>query len=393
MSATKNKEKENNGNTIWHITVYSSGFGSPYTHPYAVHIFSPIKLTPEEAFEKARELLKSTFPEWNEQEESMRYVGYEMLPIGHHINDIFYVVSKLIYVKDEFKVDFRSTVPKTLASAILSYRMKHVTLDYDRDDDWIRGHVIDAVTELNGKVYKTQRGYHVRAKLPKATPLSEIFKIRGKYLDDSYRMRIDYSYTNAGLGYLTNLLFNEKCWLDESGKMECYTEREIDVRELTTTREKFFEYRLPPTKFTTEKGEIEIVEFETERSNSLIRFRGFFSTKDVEAMMQKIEKMFESDIKKQKLFKAYGQIQPKALYILSRSEIKYENGTIFIYPPKDATKFVGLIIGKNGMNVKAAQNVVGARIIIVAEEKPEEVKMKKKIDELIDSLLLNEQTS
>ncbi|MEM2163643.1 MAG: hypothetical protein QXR62_04380 [Candidatus Bathyarchaeia archaeon] len=52
---------------MYHTMVYTKDLAYEYTHSYAVHLFTERKLTAEEAFERAEELLDKHFPDWHEK--------------------------------------------------------------------------------------------------------------------------------------------------------------------------------------------------------------------------------------------------------------------------------------------------------------------------------------
>ncbi|MEM1832080.1 MAG: hypothetical protein QXJ97_11190, partial [Desulfurococcaceae archaeon] len=89
---------------MWHIMVYSSGFDYQYSRPYAVHIFTDKKLPPEEAFRLAEEILTKTFPRWSDDDDELKYVGYENIP-SVSVNGLYYVVTKLDVDDFEFEVE------------------------------------------------------------------------------------------------------------------------------------------------------------------------------------------------------------------------------------------------------------------------------------------------
>lgn len=375
---------------MWHIMVYSRGFESAYHHPYAVHLFASGSLSPGEAFKIAEDVLVKHFPEWVKLGERLVYVGYEYLPIDLPGSVHYYVAVKLEYAGfGRFEVvSSASTVPQHLASAVEGYRRKWVTLDYDHDIDETKVLLLDVLDCFSGaRVFKTRRGYHVRAELPSPLELSEILEVRSKLNDDFRRVALDKAYLRSGFGFLTNLLFNAKCWV-AGGSIECYEEKEVDTAALTAVRVETLSIPLPPMKLSLPKGTVEI-------SGREVRFVGSFTRRDVESIVKSIEdnlweysrtyvhRAKDEDIKT-KVAKAYEKISPSLARVVKECDVKIEDGTVVIHIPQHLQQHVGRLIGKQGANIRAVEAELGVRIkISQTSPPPEDVEMKKKLQELL----------
>ncbi len=380
---------------MWHIMVYSSGFDYQYSRPYAVHIFTDKKLPPEEAFRLAEEILTKTFPRWSDDDDELKYVGYENIP-SVSVNGLYYVVTKLDVDDFEFEVEgVVSTVPPELALAIEEYRRRYVTLDYDDDYDYTRARLLDALEYLSElgcrsiRVSRTQHGYHVRAELPSPLPLEEILNIRRKLGEDSARVSVDKAYMEKGLGFLTNLLFNEKCWI-EGSEIKCYEEKEIDTSSITTIRAETISIPLPTMRIELPKGVVEV-------DGRYIKFVGRFTAKEAKRIAMSIEdnlweyayarKTSDDDIKA-KLVKAYGKISSFLARLIEKCDVRVENGVVVIHVPESLQQYVGRLIGKQGANIRAVESELGMRIRIErTSPPPEDVELRRKLQELLKRLM------
>ncbi|MEM1523384.1 MAG: KH domain-containing protein [Thermofilaceae archaeon] len=368
---------------MYHIMVYSRGFESLYSRPYAVHLFSSNKLSPDEAFKRAEEILTKAFSEWREG--GLAYAGYEHVPVD--VDDTYYVAVRLS--KDDFKAV--STIPQSLASAIEEYRERQLTLDVDRKDDYAKAKLIDALNYLRNhdisfKLYETHRGYHVRAQLPRSRSLKEIIEMRDRLDDDLARLKIDSIYLRHGLGFLTNLLFHEKYWRDEpDGALQRTVETEVDPSAITVEFKQRVCLNLPELTISTHKGIVEVKGFS-------IIFKGRFGLKETEAIIKSIEDNFWeyglqqrtlSDVK-ESVKSAYRKISPVLALLIDKCQVSFSDGVVVIHVPEDLATHVGRLIGKQGANVKAVETELGVRIkISQSAPPPEDVELKKKLQELL----------
>jgi len=374
---------------MWHIMVYSRDFESVYSHPYAVHLFTSNKISPDEAFKKAEEILLKVFPEW--RKEHLAYVGYEHIPLTFPLTFPFYVAIKLERTDEGVNVKAVSNIPQPLISAIEKYRSVWFTLDYDYKDDHTKAKLIDALNFLSTqgiefKLYETYRGYHIRALLPSPLPLEKIIEMRGEFDDDSARLSIDETYLKHGLGFLTNLLFHEKYWRDEpDGALQRTVEKEVDPNTITVEFKQRVCLNLPELTISTHKGIIEVKGFS-------IIFKGRFGLKETETIIKSIEDNFWeyglqqralSDVK-ESVKSAYRKISPILALLINECDVRLEDGAVVIHVPQHLQQHVGRFIGKGGANVKAVEAELGLRIkISQSAPPPEDVEMKKKLQELL----------
>ncbi len=234
---------------MWHIMVYTNGFKS-YCHPYAVHLFTSRKISPERAFKRVAKILaeefsskwkRRAFPPWIEGEEVvLEYAGYEKIPVK--LPEGYIAVRFSIgRWSDEIEIErYIPRVPLSDFATLEEYRRRQITLDYDIYDEEEKWRVLRRVEEAvafleslsfkeSVKVYKTLHGYHVRALLKQPLhSINEVLYLRKNLLDDPYRYALDMAYMHEGLVFLTNVLFNEKCWYN-NGSIICKKEEEVEV--------------------------------------------------------------------------------------------------------------------------------------------------------------------
>ncbi|MEM2498059.1 MAG: KH domain-containing protein [Candidatus Nezhaarchaeales archaeon] len=380
----------------WHVMVYSRGLVHEYSHPYAVHIFTSRKPSPDEAFRRAEEILLKSFPERGEDErekerEYLAYVGYEELPLSLPPEaEGTYVASKFCVSVQIKEVQLVSTVPRSFAGALEEHRSKQFTLDFDEKGDFTKALLIDALNALRGKcssvkVYETHRGYHLRSQLISPLPLEEILKVRRELRDDYCRIDIDKHYLRSGFGFLTNLLFHEKYWRDEpNGALQSTVETEINPEEITVKLDLFVP-GLPKTSFTLLQGRVEV-------EGEKVIFEGRFGLKEAEAIVKSIKDNYweytlnrpqEADVK-ERVFKAYHRISPRLLLVLEKCEVSFSDGTVTIRVPEELSGHVGRLIGKQGQNVKAVEAELGVKVKIVQTSPPPEgVEMKARLKDLL----------
>ena len=346
-----------------------------YRHPYAVHIFKPDKPSREEAVSIARLLLKLLFPEFSDLSEGwprveLNYVGYEELPVD--INDFYYVVTKLGGDGDLRVVEHFSSVPKEVADKILEYRLSNITLDYDEMYETKVYNCISAMTDFRGELFNTYRGYHFRAPLPRKVSLEELLELRYKYKDDILRWRIDKAYAEAGLGFLTNFLFNEKHWLErdmrEGEKWLSHREVKVEKPEFTIKKQvSWLPDKTPPFTLRHEKGIIEV------NGNTVI-FKGFFDRSDVEKALtvvaEEVRRKLEAEGKRRSLKEHVANVMSRkskrASWLIRMCEV-WENGDVItIMVPEHLNQYVGLLIGSKGSNVKFLESELKKRVRIVS---------------------------
>ncbi|MEM2050129.1 MAG: KH domain-containing protein [Thermoproteota archaeon] len=372
----------------WHIMVYSRDLLDIYSHPYAFHLFTSSKPSPSEAFKVAGEILSKAFPDWGKDErEYLAFVGYEELPLSLPPEAEGVVAAKFnidVGVKD---VKAISTVPPALAKTLEDYRSRQLTLDVDSKSDHAKAKLIDTLNSLSFqgiKLYETHRGYHVRASLPEPLPLEEIIKLRRELGDDPSRLSIDSVYLKHGLGFLTNLLFNEKYWCTKpNDTLQGTIEKEINPGSITVEYDLTISCRLPSTSITTNKGTIKV---EKDR----VIFNGNFGMQEMQRIAKSIEDNFweysvsgGEDVKK-RLILAYGKISWRLASILEKCNVGICNGIVTIHVPSDLASHVGRLIGKQGANIRTVEAELGVRIkISQAGPPPEDVEMKRRLQDLL----------
>ncbi|MEM1690829.1 MAG: KH domain-containing protein [Thermofilaceae archaeon] len=376
---------------MWHVMVYSRGF-TAYSRPFAVHIFTGGKPGPEEAFRVAERLLDGAFPGWRGGGDYLAYVGYEKVPLEAQGG---YVAVQFEIGEGIEGVQAVSTVPPSLAAAVEEYRKAWLTLDLDDKSEYGKAKLIDVVDRLRAeglplKVYETRRGFHVRARLPEPRPLREILELRRELGDDSMRLRIDEAYLDHGLGFVTNLLFNEKHWRDyyPGGSLQRTVEVEVDPERITV------EFKLPSAaafkcSIETDRGIIEVGEGE-------VLFRGRFGLRQMEMIRTSIEDNFweygyayatASSIA-ELVRAAYRRVSPYLAPLLDKCVITLEEGAVVVHAPDNDT--AARLIGRQGANVRLVEREVGLRIKIVVPQtlpEPPEVEMKRRLQELLKALV------
>lgn len=391
---------------MWYIVVYSSGFNYESARPYAVHLFLQSKPTPEDAFRLAEEILTKAFPRWSDDDDELKYVGYENIP-SVSVNGLYYVVAKLDVDDFKFEVEgVASTVPHELASAIEEYRRRFITLDcdyiyyYDEEYDYdyecnencVRACVIDALDRLSelgcrARVFKTRRGYHIRAELPSPMPLEKILEIRERLGDDNARISIDKAYLQKQLGFLANMLFSLKC-IKTDNTFSCYEESEIDASLITAVRSARLSVPLPQMKMELPKG---IVEFDRKGH---VTFVGRFSWRDVENIVKHIEgilreyahdrkafRISDEDIKA-RIVKAYGRMSSTLAIIVEKCVVRVESGRVVIYVPDYLSDYVDVLIGRHGDSIRVVEAELGMRIQIEMTSPPP-YGLERKLQELL----------
>ncbi|MEM0192723.1 MAG: KH domain-containing protein, partial [Candidatus Korarchaeum sp.] len=372
---------------MYHTMVYTEDLAYEYTHSYAVHLLTEEKLSAEEAFERAVELLDKHFPNWRAEGGvlervplKLKYVGIEELPVEGPES---YVV---VYLwNDEGKwedihTEVVSTVPEELANAITSYRFSRLTLDYDEYKDFESAQIIEALAKIQEicdepKVFRSAQGYHIRAHLKKPASFDELIKIRWRFDDDSDRTCIDWSYHNVGLDFLTNFLFNEKHWFE--GKLVSYTERELSKEEVEAITAEYY-FLAPETAPVVEiEGEIggrkysmrikeerkegvfgEIVKKEAIVRGHITHDEAYSIYKSVAQEWERQQSIIDS------VRKAYYELGWKFYIILNSARIWIEGDTVFVEVPPE---YMGKFIGKMGANVKYVEGKAGCKVRIVTE--------------------------
>jgi hypothetical protein len=372
---------------MYHIMVYSSEERGVYSYPYAVHFFANSKIPPATAFERANKIIKDTFGAGPQN----RYVGYEELPVSV---PEFYVATKFDSDMSLEKFVAEPRIPEM--REVTDYRLSRLTVDIDENADFKLAKALDKVRELQlpFSLYRTARGYHVRATLPRVYDFQTLMSLRDSCMDDFSRREIDESYHKAGLDFLTNFLFNEKYWI-EGSEIKGYAEREVNLREVTVARKGEISIELPKLSIS---GRISI---EVDKGVVTARGPADILTKEYfDLIRQSIEdnlweyslrKEQEEDVKT-KIINGYAKISPKAAFIASKCDTEVNYSIVTLKVPPELSDYIGILIGKEGKNIKAVQEETGLKIVIArppetAKPKTEEEKMREKLQEMLKSLV------
>lgn len=372
---------------MYHYLVYCDR--DPYSYPCAVHIFSHKNYPPQEVFAIAKKQLDKDFPDWRNHEEELRYVGVEEIPIVHH-NEYIIACKFSLKGRDICGITITSSMPDYLQDDIKKYRFQFLTLDYDSSSPLSKMSILEALEEFpQAKLYKTRRGYHIRCHLNENLSFDELLELRRRFNDDPSRIEIDEAYHEQGYDFLTNTLFNKKWWISE-GEIHFYQEEPIPPADISVEWEEYIKIELPQLTLTTPKGTIHI-------NGKAIKFSGRFTRADIKRIIISIEDNLweygyysyasrQKDIKTA-IAKAYAGISPILEQVVSQSKISIKDGKVIIHVPQHLSQYVGRLIGKAGMNIKAVESKLGIKIAISQESTPEEILMKQKLQELLKKLV------
>jgi predicted RNA-binding protein Jag len=279
---------------------------------------------------------------------------------------------------------------------IVNRRFSWLTVDIDEDAEFRLAKALDKVRELQlpFSLYRTARGYHVRAMLPRVYDFQTLMSLRDGCLDDFSRREIDESYHRAGLDFLTNFLFNEKAWI-EGNEIKTYSEKEVSLGEVTVARKGEISIELPKLSIS---GRISI---EVDKGVVTARGPADILTKEYfDLIRQSIEDNFweysfkreqEEDIKT-KIVNAYAKISPKAMFVASKCDVEVNYSIVTLKVPPELSDYIGILIGKEGKNIKTVQEETGLKVVIArpaetAKPKTEEEKMREKLQEMLKSLV------
>jgi len=124
-------------------------------------------------------------------------------------------------------------------------------------------------------------GWHVRAELEEPFEYNKLADLRQEAGDDEDRLRIDAKYRWAGHVFLTNILFNEKHWLDDKGVLRHYVEKEVSLNEVVVRRKIeipignwIADYGADLAKIKIDKVAISIVGEEVHTDNAMLYVEG-----------------------------------------------------------------------------------------------------------------------
>lgn len=371
---------------VWHVMVYFDSVSLCYCYPYAVHFFLAEKPEPEDIIERARDILRNTFPNFEAAEKKKGdyravFVGYEYLPL-----DIpsFYVA--VAFSKYDAHVEPKP--PRDAAEKIARYRLSRFTVDID---EYKSGSVhpyerlakaLDIAEKINVKnlrVLRTHGGWHVRAELSEPMDYNKLADLRQEAGDDGDRLRIDAKYESAGQMFLTNILFNEKHWFDEKGVLRHYVEKEVPLSDVIVRRKIEIPIGNWVADSTLAKTRVDKVTIfigdEAYTDNAVLVVEGpatiitrSFMERLAKAVDERVRALLRTDQElASKVVEAYRAVlrSPAVQLALSKATIVKKNpdNTITIYLPKSLNN-VGLLIGRQGSTIKAVSQRLGMRIRI-----------------------------
>jgi predicted aspartyl protease len=333
---------------------------SYYEYPFAVHFFTNAKILPQDASDLALTILSRDFGVNVDNAKTM-YVGYEELPVT--LLREFYVAVAIERLPYGFEIRRISGEYSTEdAESILKYRLGRFTVDIDEykqsliKTTYSLAVALDTALTLSNdvKVYRSRQGYHVKATLEKPVSFEELIELRRKAFDDFDRIKIDLAYHEAGLTFLTNMLFSEKC-VKESDKFSCFEEREVLLHDVVVTRESYVRCRFTRAEFAV--GPISV-----RTAQELIWLTGKFKqvTKSfVERVVSEINRMCNSEETVKTAINAFGNP------IIEYCDVIDLGFTLYVVAPKTV---IGELIGRRGARVKSAEKALGKRVLVVPRE-------------------------
>ena len=370
--------------TIHHVMAYASRPDGPYSYPYAVHLFTEAKPTYEGAFEEASAVLKRAFG----VEADVRYVGYEELPVDAP----GFTVAVSLDTRPTRVREYRAEpkIPPE-ASNVTSYRFSRLTIDIDSPT--LPAEAVDNANRVGRfALFRTARGYHIRADLGRQLGFDELIKLRCDCRDDFERLNIDVAYHQVGLDFLTNLLFNEKAWIGEDGEIEGYAEREIGLGQADVQRSGQLSISLPNMAID---GVIRI-----EVVGSCVKATGpadILTKQYFDSMVQSVEDNFwEYQFQSQgresvrdAVVRAYMRVSPmKSAYaaarLLEKCEIEPAGDAVIIRVPDELSERAGALIGRQGQIIRQAEEHLGFKIVV--QRTPQPPRPRSEADEMRERL-------
>ena len=381
---------------MYHVMIYSADFDDHYAHPYAVHLFKYERLSYERAFSEAEWLLDEHFPSWREDTYAwpltppIRFVGIERLPVPPAEGVVLAKFERKLEDADEVlhlaEVIEMRPLPDEVKKVILQHRLSQLTLDLD----WVSPSFLHRTLVALGKlpvgsprVYKTYRGYHIRAPLPEpASDILEMIEMRMKANDDLERCRVDQLYVQAGYPYLANLLFNEKAWREDDGRLLSYTEQPVDPSTIHASYTRSLGYQAPQFSIEALGGRF-WTEGDQLRAEGPFLYETFYEFTERLKASPPLKEAGEMAELRRKLKDAYLEISPLLGAAVERCEVTKENGLVYVKVPREQSKMVGRLIGRGGCNIRTAEAKLGLPIRLIQEEVPEEVEMRKRLKRLL----------
>jgi hypothetical protein len=387
--------------------VYFDSASLCYCYPYAVHFFTREKPEPEEIMERAREILRNTFPNFVVAEKKKEdyggyravFVGYEYLPLD---TPEFYVAVAF----HKYEADVEPEPPRDVAEKIARYRLSRFTVDIDEyKSDSMHPYeslakALDIAEKINAKnirVLRTHGGWHVRAELSEPMEYKKLADLRQEAGDDEDRLRIDAKYKWVDHVFLTNILFNEKHWYDDEGILRHYVEKEVPLSEVVIRRK----IEIPVGNWVADYGVYDLAKTRIDRiaifigeevytDNAVLYVEGpativtrAFMGRLAKAVDERVGALLRTDQELvSRVVEAYRAVlrNPTVQRVLERAMIvKNPDNTITIYLPRRFYRddsfgkpvvepsrggVVGLLIGRQGSAIKAVGQRLGMRIRI-----------------------------
>ncbi len=374
----------------YHILVWYDVYEGIYSRPYAVHFLTPSKLTPHYAFTRASELLDKYFPSWRDEGIKQRYLGIEHLPIkltsSYSMIVRYWSNANYDYYCREVKYYTTPDIPSSIQKSLEQFRLSRLTLDYDWEFDLPN---IYRVLEdyPDARIIKTYRGWHIIIE-KKYDSFEKQLEERRKYGDDGSRLAIDEQYLKNNLGFLVNVLFNEKYWFKDS-KLMYHRHHPISKSQLPPAKySATISYKLP--NVSIDLGGIGRITIE----DNLVKAELKCTEEKFKELVQSIEDNFweyqlieEAEDIKDKIINAYAKIKPSIVPIIKQCDIKYTDGIAVIHVPDKYSAFIGSLIGRAGNVIKKVEEEVGFRIHISSKPMEEREELKNRLDQLLKALL------
>lgn len=315
-------------------------------------------------------LAQSLVSKYSKETDLFSYIGCEQLPVN--IDECW------IFFKGGRRVELLEKHGETKLNALATFKSNRITIDYDVYDiyyavKWVSD-VLDIIPDIPFENYvflKTHRGAHLRGILTKSLSFDEKIELRKRLWDDEKRIIFDEYLFSLGFEGLTDLLFNFKCW--KNGE---YTEQPMFIDEVS------IEFELPKLEFEN----YTIFERKIQFKKSVYIVDAVKTKKLVEKEYREFAERYRKEVHaKDNILKAY--IDIGLGHVISKCEIKVEDGKVTVKVPKCLSEYTGRLIGRNGANVKFAEERVGLPITIIPEYIPESFLLKNRLKNLYEKLV------
>jgi hypothetical protein len=341
----------------WHVmTWFTYKAESYYEYPFAVHFFTSTKISPQDATDLALMILSRDFG-INVNNAKASYVGYEELPVTLQRESHIAVAVGRGFAGFEI-TSVSGEIAEADAKSILEYRLSRFTVDIDEYKHpllakYALATALDTALALskNVKVYRSRQGYHIKATLEKPVSFEELIELRRKAFDDPERVEIDLAYHKAGLTFLTNMVFNEKC-VNNGDKFLCFEEREISLGDAVVARDSHVKCKFPNIELVVEGISVKLTE-------KLIQLTGRFkhvTRSFVENVVNEIERMCNNE---ETVKAAINAFKDNAV---GECDVVDLGLTLYVIAPET---LVGRLVGRNGAKAKSAERALGKRVFVL----------------------------